>query len=130
MQPIDSNGNLFVKFSEELKVPEIVETLQEQRSQRLLSDGDQNTFLNVNETLDAYIMEVFDIKTLKFNSESNSFVENKIAHNPHMVRWDEGGIEIDLNFQHPLQVSRQAKQDKADQTSQAGDNTCNTWALA
>jgi len=88
--PITRNGNLTTKFSENLKVPKLVESLLSQREERQLSEVDSNqSYDKVNETLDAYIIEVFEIRAMQFYEENGTYRENNIDFNPHLITWNE-----------------------------------------
>ena len=88
MTPIKATGNLTLGFSEKLKVPTYVQNLLEKRNQRILSEESQKSS-SVNASLDAYILEVFNMSCMQYFQETESFRSNKIGFTPHLILWTE-----------------------------------------
>ena len=88
MTPIKATGNLTLGFSEKLNVPTYVQNLLEKRNQRILSEESQNSS-SVNASLDAYILEVFNMSCMQYFQETESYRSNKIGFTPHLILWTE-----------------------------------------
>ena len=113
MKPITENGDLAILFSENLEIPQKVQDLLDQREVRrqLPEVADNTSSSNANETLDAYVKEVFEMKAMQYSNSTGTYRGTKIAFNPHLVTWNNQGMKINFNFSYPLQVSRDLKKD-------------------
>lgn len=110
MKPVSPDGILIAYFSEDLRVPQTVKDLFNQRKGRLLQEATDKQ-IRANKTLDLFIDSFLEIESKQFVQERGDFKDDGITYNPHLVDWNEKRIEIFINFTYPLQISQSGQPD-------------------